>query len=86
MFNPWMNLTCDMMLAQFEAQRVMGLRLAKLARGGAAADNESRLMVTEKLMAAAEAARALAVGKSPHSVVRRYRTIMRANAKRLNRR
>jgi hypothetical protein len=60
------------------------LRLAKLARGGAAAETESRRMVTEKLTAGTEAALALATGKSPDSVVRRYRTIMRANKRRLS--
>jgi hypothetical protein len=40
-------------------------------------------MVTEKLTAAAEATVALASGQSPRSVVRRYRTLMRANARRL---
>jgi hypothetical protein len=81
-----MKLSSDLMLAQFEAQRVIGLRLAKLAQGGAAAEIESRRMVTEKMAAAAEAAIALATGKSPHAVIRRYRTLMRANERRLMRR
>ena len=84
MFTQWIKLSSEMMLANFEAQRVIGLRLAKLARGGAAAEAESHRMVTEKLTAAAEAATALATGKSPTSVVRRYRTIIRANKRRLS--
>jgi len=86
MFTHWMKLSAELMMAQFEAQRVIGLRLAKLAQGGAAAEAESHRMVSEKLTAAVEASTALATGKSPRSVVRRYRTIMRANERRLNRR
>lgn len=85
MFTQWMKLSSDLMMAHFEAQRVIGLRLVKLARGGAAAEAESHRMVTEKLTAAADAAASLATGKSPGSVVRRYRTIMRANKRRLTR-
>jgi hypothetical protein len=84
MFTQWMKLSSEVMAANFEAQRVICLRLAKLARGGAAAETESRRMVTEKLTAGTEAALALATGKSPDSVVRRYRTIMRANKRRLS--
>lgn len=83
MFGPWLNLSRDIMHANLEAQHVIALRLLKLARGGTAADTEARRMVTEKVAAGAEAAAALSTGKSPRSVVRRYRTIMRANAKRL---
>jgi len=83
MFTQWFKLTSDVLMAQFEAQRVISLRLGKLARGGAAAEAEAHRMVTEKLTAAAEATVALASGQSPRSVVRRYRTLMRANARRL---
>ena len=86
MFAQWMRLSSEVMLAGFEAQRVIYLRVAKLARGGEVAETESRRMVTEKLAAGADAAIALATGKSPHSVVRRYRTIMHANNRRLTRR
>jgi hypothetical protein len=86
MFTHWMKLSSDIMRANFQAQRVIGLRMMKLAKGGPAAEIESRRMVTEKFTAAMEAAAALAVGKSANSVVRRYRAIMRANERRLNRR
>lgn len=85
MFSVWMKLSSDILLANFQAQRVIALRLAKLAQGGPAAEAESRRMVTEKMAAATEAATSLATGKSPRSVVRRYRTIMRANERRLTR-
>jgi hypothetical protein len=83
---PWWKLSTDLALAGFEAQRVIALRLMKLAAGGPAADREARKMVTEKIAASAEAAATLATGGSPQAVLRRYRTIMRANTKRLSRR
>ena len=85
MFSHWMKMSSDLMQAGFEAQHVIALRLVRLAQGGRAAETESRLMVTEKMAAAAEASAALACGKSPQSVVKRYRTIMRANQRRLSR-
>jgi len=84
MFVHWMKLSSDMMLANLQAQRVIGLRMMKLARGGPAAETESRRMVSEKCTAAMDATAALASGKSPESVVRRYRTVMNANERRLN--
>ena len=80
----WWKLSSDLTMANLEAQRVIGLRLAKLAKGGAAANREARRMVVEKVAAHAEMTIALASGKSPQSVLRRYRTIMRANGKRLS--
>ena len=79
----WWNFTSDMAAATFEAQRVIALRLMKLAQGGPAAQLEAQKMVSEKIMASTEAAMALASGRSPESVVRRYRTIIRTNEKRL---
>ena len=85
MFNQWMKLSSELILAQFEAQQVIAVRLATLARGGPAAEIESKRMVVEKLTANLEAATSLATGKSPRAIVRRYRTIMRSNKRRLNR-
>jgi hypothetical protein len=51
----------------FDAQRVVALRLARIAAGGAAADAECRRMVSEKVAAyaaaQAAAAAALVTGK-----------------------
>ena len=58
----WWKLSTDLALAGFEAQRVIALRLAKLAAGGPAADREARRMVTEKIAASTEAAATLATG------------------------
>ena len=83
MLAQWWKLSSDIAAGHSEAQRVIALRLAKLAAGGAAAEEEVHAMVTEKLVAHAEAALTLAAGGSLASVVQRYRTIMRANDKRL---
>ena len=80
----WWNFSSDMAVATFEAQRVIALRMMKLAQGGPAAQQEAQKMVSEKIMASTEAAMALASGSSPESVLTRYRTIMRANEKRLS--
>ena len=85
MFSQWFKLSAELLEAQFEAQRVIGLRLAVIAAGGTDAASEMQQMVTEKLAANANAGVALAAGKSPRSVLRRYRTIMRANERRLSR-
>jgi hypothetical protein len=78
--NPWLS---GMLLA-FEAGEVMRLRLAKLAIGGDAAVDEARLMVSEKLDAAAEAFGCLLCGGSADSVIERYRELVAANAARLS--
>ncbi len=80
----WWNLSHDMVMAGFEAQRVIALRLMKLAQGGPGAAREANQMVAEKMAASSEAMLTLAQGGSPQTVLRRYRTIMRANAKRLS--
>jgi len=86
MFAQWWKLSSDLAFAGMEAQGVIALRMMKLARGGPAAEREARRMVAEKIGASAEAAVALASGRSPDSVVRRTRTVIRANKKRLSKR
>ena len=83
MLTHWWKLSIDVAAAGMEAQHVMALRLAKLAKGGPAAEREAHKMVTEKIAAHTEAALALAAGGSPASIVRRYRSIVRANNRRL---
>jgi len=68
-----------------EAQHVINLRLAALARGGPAAELETRLMVTEKMKAALDAAGMLARGASTRSVISFYRSHVRSNVRRLTR-
>jgi|ERR1700733_1834296 hypothetical protein len=78
---PWF---AGAMLA-FESCEVMGLRLAKLAVGDLAADNEARLMVSEKVDAMFEAGASLMAGASPAAVIGRYREHVAANVRRLSR-
>lgn len=86
MIKTWFDLTLDAAFLGFETQRVVGLRLMKLAAGGAAAHTEAQLMVTEKVAAFAEAATTLATGGSTGKVIRRYRHHVQANERRLSRR
>ncbi len=83
MVTNWWKLSSDLAMANLEAQRVIALRLAKLAKGDVAAKLEARRMIVEKIAASAEASMAIAAGRTPQSVLRRHRAIMRANGKRL---
>ena len=75
----------DTVMLGVEAQRVIGLRLAAIARGGPTAEAETRLMVTEKMKAALDAANMLARGASTRSVISFYRSRVQANVRRLTR-
>lgn len=79
MVNPWLS---GLLLA-FEAGEVMRLRLVKMAVGGDAAVDEARLMVSEKMDAAAEAFGSMLSGGSAASIIERYREHVAANAVRL---
>ena len=86
MLHHWLRLTLDTTRLGFESQRVMSLRLARLAAGGAAAEAEAQRMILEKGSAFFEAATTLALGGSASKVIRRYRSHVRANERRLSRR
>jgi succinylarginine dihydrolase len=75
----------DILMLAAEAQRVINLRLAATAGGGPAAELETRLMVTEKMKAALDAASMLARGASTQSVISFYRSRVRSNVRRLTR-
>jgi hypothetical protein len=83
MFGSWWKLGLDATYLAMESQQVIGMRLAKLALGGSAAQAEAERMVSEKIMAANEAALLLATGGSTARVVAGYRRKVRANARRL---
>ena len=70
-------------LLGLETQGVISLRVMKLWRGGHAAEVEALRMVTEKTSALMEASLTLAGGGSARTVLRRYRTHVRANKRRL---
>ena len=92
---PWPNMALANMAVQsamlaFEAQQVIGLRLAKLAQGGPEVAREARLMVTEKLDTLAESGQLMmqaTLGGNEDfgaaDVMQLYRRKVRANRRRL---
>ncbi|MEO8925890.1 MAG: hypothetical protein ABI306_01890, partial [Caulobacteraceae bacterium] len=88
--NPWFALSMDAMRLGMEAQSVIGLRMAKAAWGGAAAQDEAQLMVSEKAQAAIDAqvvmATSLMSGEGhlgPARALALYRRRVKANQRRL---
>jgi hypothetical protein len=78
-----LGLAWDAGMLALEAQQVIGLRMAKLLRGGAAATREAASMVAEKVAVAGVTGVKLATGSSGRSVIRHYRRKVRANRRRL---
>jgi len=68
----------------FESSEVVRMRLEKFAHGDDEAGQEARLMVSEKIAAAFEAATSWLAGATPAAIVGRYREHVAANAKRLS--
>jgi hypothetical protein len=67
-----------------EASGVIALRMTKLMLGGKrAARREARLMVSEKIDAAAKATASLMGGASAEQIISQYRRRVAANARRL---
>jgi hypothetical protein len=85
MFGTWWKLGMDATMLALESQQVIGMRLMMLSAGGSAAQVEAQRMVSEKFMAAGEAALLVATGGSTAGVVAGYRRKVRANARRLSR-
>jgi hypothetical protein len=80
MFRTWIALAS----LGLEAQQVIWLRTLKLMAGGPKAERESRRMITEKVEAAGEAAGRLMRGAKPRTIIRGYRSKVRANRRRLS--
>ncbi len=88
--NPWLRLGLDAWSLGAESSAVIGLRMMKMAAGGAAAEAEARRMVSEKVEAGV-ALQMLALtgglGVTPHGAaaktVAHYRRKVRANRRRL---
>ncbi len=78
-----LNPPCAAFLLAVEAQRVIELRLVRIAWGGAEAQAEMVSMVGEKVVAAMEAANTLLAGGAHEQVVARYRELVAANTRRL---
>jgi hypothetical protein len=74
-----------MMMLAGEAQQVIWLRTMKLALGGAKAEREAKLMVSEKINSAQVEALKLMMGGSLDSTTKNVRRKVRANRKRLSR-
>jgi hypothetical protein len=77
----------------YDAQRVIGLRMMRMAAGGTDASSEARMMVSEKLSALADAQLAIALALvsgrtldvAAARAYRPYRRRVRANKSRLSR-
>jgi hypothetical protein len=78
-----LTLGTELAMLGVEAQMVIGQRMAMFMLGGPKARKEARLMVSEKVKAAGEAAVTIALGGTPHKVVRGYRRKVQANHRRL---
>ena len=70
-------------LLAIESSGVIALRAMKLMVGDVAAMQEARLMVSEKVDAAFEAAVSLIAGGSGDQIINQYRQHVAENAKRL---
>jgi len=81
MFKFWYDAT----MLSLEAQRVVGLRMMKLAGGGRNAQAEASRMVTEKFTASMAAAVTLMCGGSGEAVLAQVRKKVRSNSRRLSR-
>ena len=84
LFMNWMKIAGDAAMLGFETQQVMHLRMMKIFAGGPNAQSEALRMVTEKATAMAEATMTLARGGSAQGVIRRYRTHVKSNRRRLS--
>jgi len=74
----------EAIMLALEANRVIELRLMKIARGGVDAVHEVLLMVQEKVEAAAEAHGTLMSGGDVEAVLIGYRRRVALNARRLS--
>jgi hypothetical protein len=80
----WLTAAAEMARLGFDAQNVIALRTVKIAAGGAAAHAEVARMFIEKASAGVEAVAILSMGGSGQRVLRRYRTHVRSNMRRLS--
>jgi len=72
-------------MLSLESQRVIGLRMMKLAMGGSKAQAEASRMVTEKIAESMAVAATLMTGGSGRAVVAQVRRRVRSNSRRLSR-
>jgi hypothetical protein len=92
MLNSWFELSFQVARLGWEAQRVMTLRLMRLAHGGVSGLSEAHLMIAEKVAAVAEAqttATTVAInGGNGHQVAKKvvgvFKKRVRENKRRLS--
>ncbi|MCJ2093095.1 hypothetical protein MKK67_11375 [Methylobacterium sp. J-072] len=80
MYNPIFS----SVLLAIESQRVIELRMVRLASGGREGRAEMQSMVVEKVHAAGEAMTTLMLGGSPEAVIARYHEHVAFNTTRLS--
>ena len=80
MLGPWFTVV----LLALESSEVIGLRVAKLARGGVDAEREAHLLVNEKIVAAFDVGMRLVCGETTNHVIDGVREQVVANAQRLS--
>jgi hypothetical protein len=85
MLTNWMTFAFEVARLQAEANVVIALRMMRLMQGGKIAQREARRMVSEKGFATTEAAMTLATGGSAKKAVRRVRSRVLNNRRRLSR-
>jgi hypothetical protein len=84
MLSTWIRLVFQSSLLALEAQRVMALRMSAIAVGGSRAQAEIQRMILEKIVASMRVGAMLTMGKPAASIVRHYRSRVRANERRLS--
>jgi hypothetical protein len=91
--NPWLRLGTEAWLLGVESANVMALRMLRVAAGGASARAETRRMLSEKITAACMLQSLSVLGVLGHTApeitagsLRRYRKLVGANRRRLERR
>ena len=83
MLGTWIRFVAQSTLLALEAQHVMALRMVAIATGGSRAHGEIQRMILEKVVASMRAGAMLTMGKPSTSIVRHYRSRVRANERRL---
>jgi hypothetical protein len=90
-YTGWANAGASAVALGMEASAVIGLRMVRMASGGAASGEEVQRMVSEKLASALELQTAMLTGQlgttpleGTQKILRHYRRKVRANRRRLS--
>jgi hypothetical protein len=74
----------QLLMLAIESNKVIALRLMKIAKGGRGAKFESKRMVSEKIAAAIDAGTTVMAGGSASKFIKRYRKHVSSNVRRLS--